>query len=100
LFVEKNVDNRRETHKKFEDATGGSWIGKSMIAVTQTFDRIGLRVIWSNIETNVILFSILPFILTGALWLLWLSNIMLLLFLIPESYVAIKVIRAKDQAKK
>jgi phosphatidylglycerophosphate synthase len=98
LFVEKNVDKKRETSQRFEDASGNTIIGKFMISVTSVFDKIGLRVIWSNIETNVILFSILPLIISQISVLLWLSNVMLALYLLPECYVAIKVIRAKDRS--
>jgi glycerol-3-phosphate cytidylyltransferase len=96
LFVEKNVDNKKNTHQIFEQSVNGSVIGSFIIYITKLFDRIGLRAAPSNIETNVLVFSLLPLLpyLNHEIFII--ANILLLSFVLPELYVVIKIVKSRD----
>lgn len=96
LFVEKSIDNKNNVRKVLELAVDKSFFGKFILSVTRRFDRIGLRVTPSNIETNVIVFSILPFFphLNHELFIF--SNLLLLAFTFVELFIVIMIVRQKD----
>jgi phosphatidylglycerophosphate synthase len=96
LFAEKNLTNKNEAHLVFESASEKSYIGKFITSVSKKFDKIGLRVLWSNIETNVLIFSIAPLFLGYFSYSLILANIAMVVYMLPMAYVVVKIIKNRD----
>ncbi len=99
LFAEKNLEKKNEAGTVFKKSTQGSFVGNLMNTIIERFDKIGLRVLLSNIETNVLVFSILPLIINYSNFILILSNFLLMVFIIPELFVVYKIIKTRDQSK-